>query len=65
MKKCDELDMFIAKWSLLKLHNVIFLSLVIKRLFFKWWSIKYFYWNNNEVVYDKNNKEVDESTFVN
>ena len=22
------------------------------------------YWNNNEVVYDKNNKEVDESTFT-
>ena len=47
------------------LYLFLFLPLKIKRLFFKFCNLLHIsYWNNNEVIYEKNNKEVDESTFT-
>lgn len=47
------------------LYLFLFLSLKIKRLFFKFCDLLHISCcNNKEVVYDKNNKEVDESTFT-
>ena len=47
------------------LYLFLVLSLIIKHLFFKFCDLLHIsYWNNNDVVYDKNNKEVDESTFI-